>query len=312
MEKKAAIISIPDEEWIFKDDIPNPELCFVWECLRCIQQPKKEEIWDVLLRISLTGMSRDSMGNTVIPGSTQDGSEKVIAADSPARWFQQFIHRYKFTPVVLLAWVAWREEWPSRPWVQESSKILPDLEKFEALPALLAPNRLEFLEARYRVPLHYHADLLMLPLIYGVRSPLANLNPRKLETPAHSVFEMLLACGAYCQPDFCLNWQNYTRPELVAEFDKWLQNHWPPGLKPVAEGGRVEPMAWLQGLGAYRLYLAAKGDAGELRKEKRAFTAQYGKKAHAIAWYAAGFFDSVLAQFIPKEFLPESPRTQEN
>lgn len=308
--EKTAEITIPVEEWVFKNT-PNPELCFVWECLRCIKKPTTKEIWDVLQSISTTGMAQDSMGKTVIPGSTQgDGTEKIIATDSPARWFQQFIRRYKFKPVVLLAWIAWREKWPARPWVQESSKILPDLEKFEMLPAILAPNRLEFLEDRYRVPLHYHADLLMLPLIYGVRSPVATWNPRKLGTPDHSIFETLLACGAYCQPDFCLNWQNYTRRELVDQLDKWLKTHWPPGLNPVHAGGRVDPMAWLQGLGAYRLYLAAKGDAGELRKEKKAFTTKYGESEHSIASHASKFFDSVLAQFIPKEFLPERPVTQ--
>ncbi|MEI6033297.1 MAG: hypothetical protein WCS65_03310 [Verrucomicrobiae bacterium] len=311
MEKKTATISIPDEEWIFKGNIPNPELCFVWECLRCIKKPKSEEIGDVLIGIASTGIAQDSMGNTVIPDSTQGGSEKIVAADSSARWFQQFIRRYKFKPLVLLAWVAWRKEWPTRPWVEESSRILPDLEKFEALPALLDINQLEFWEARYREPIHVHADFLMLRLIYGTRSPVKKWNPKKPAISAGPNFELLLSCGLLCQPDFCLNWQNYTRQELVAKFDIWLQNHWPPGLKPLQAGGRVDPVAWLQGLGAYRLYMAAKTDTGKLRGWKKEFTTKYRQSEHSIAWHAFDFFDSVLAQFIPKEFLPERPVTQE-
>jgi len=309
MEKRAAKISILDEEWIFKD-IQNPELCFVWECLRCIKKPKSEEILNVLTAIASTGMAKDSMGNTVIPGSTQDGSEKIIDADSSARWFQQFMHRYKFKPVVLLAWVAWRKDWPARPWVQESSKILPDLEKFEALPALLDLNQLEFLEARYRAPLHVYADLLMLRLIYGARSPVENWNPKKPEISGHAFFKLLISCGLLCQPNFCLNWQNYRKKELVDKLDEWLETHWPPGLKHVQAGGRVDPVAWLQGLGAYRLYVAAKADAGKLRGWKKEFTIKSRQTEHSIARHASDFFDSVLTKFIPIEYLPERPVTQ--
>lgn len=281
MEKQAATISIPDEEWIFKDDIPNPELCFVWECLRCIEKPKKEEIDEVIRRIAINGSSSD--------------------------WFQRFVRRFEFKPLVLLAWVAWQKNWPSRPWIEECSNILPILEKYERLPALPDSRRSGNLQKRHSFPLNLFADHLMIPLVYQTRSYPEGLNPQKPEIPDIPVFETLRACGLMCQPDFLINWQNYTKDELVDAFDKWLDKNWPAKVRSVQTGGRVEPMAWLQGLGAYRLYLAAKADAGELRKAKKAYTPQYGKKDHSIAWLAAGFFDSELAHFIPNELLPVRP-----
>jgi len=282
MEKKAATISIPDEEWIF-DKIPKPELCFVWECLRCIKKPKKEDIWNVILGIAVNGASSD--------------------------WFQRFVRRFDFRPLVLLAWIAWQKKWPARPWIKECPKILPILDKFERIPALPDGSRSDHLRKRYRFPLHSFADLLMIPLVYQTRSYPEGLNPQKPEIPDHPTFDTLRACGLMCQPDFFINWQNHTRDELVEAFDKWLEKNWPAKVRNLQTGGRVEPMAWLQGLGAYRLYLAAKADAGELRKAKEVFTPQYGEKDHSIAWLAAGFFDSELAHFIPNEFLPERPAT---
>jgi len=284
-QKKSAKKSLSEADWNFKE-IPSDELalCFLWECLRFMKPPADSSI-----------------------GAIWTFTSKAAHSE----WFQRFVRRYDLKPLVLLAWIDWQQKWPDGPWVEVNKRFLADFKHFKRLPAILDFANTDFIKERHKFPLHYHADILMVNFGYAFRNyPQPDFKNR--EHSDNWLVEVFLITGVFYQPRFFVNWQQYSRLELAKEFNNWLARNFPPKVEKVRTGGNIDPMGWLQWLGAYRLYLEAHGDQAKMLASKRKFKSVYSQTERSLPYIAREFYKLAVDKLIPKEQLPQKPVTKES
>lgn len=274
-------IHISDAEWKFKS-IPDDQAshCFVWEALRELRRPSGRGVRDVVADI----------------------------ANSAARteWFQRFCRRKNFIPLKILALVYSNEKWPARPWSEESASAMAEVDQITFLPPLLLGDAKRYLEDRYKSPLCKSFDFLLFPFAqHTIRVPDESLFS-DVRLTGQLLYDLLQQSRAFDRLELTVNWQNYTRDELIIEFEKLLKQNSPRLIEQYLDGGRIQPRAWLAGLAAFRLHQSANGNREVLASLRQNYRSQYGEGS--ISNRAQKFYDFQLDKWVPKKFLPPRPK----
>lgn len=116
--------------------------------------------------------------------------------------------------------------------------------------------------------------------------------------------ELLRRCKALCSYQLTVNWQQYSKAELVDALKMWVDGKAPGILLDMQRGGRIQPSAWLSWLAAYRLWINFAGDEKILGGLKSSYTDEYQPNDHSIVWIANKFRRSILDSWFPQGLLP--------